>query len=55
MCGERINLCDTGHRCHKGRADGATRTHQISVLIRLPHKFLGYYVHYGKSVTDNRI
>ena len=53
MGAQRIYLRDTGHSGHKGGAYGATGSHQISVLIGLPHQLLCNDIHNRKSVGDD--
>ena len=53
MGAQRVYLGDSGHGSHKGGTHGTTGTHQVSVLIGLPHQLLGNDVHNRESVGDN--
>ena len=52
---QRINLCDTGHGSCQGRANRSSGTNQISVLIGLPHKFLGNDIHHRITIGNNGV
>ena len=52
---QRINLCNTGHGSCQGRTNRSSGTNQISVLIGLPHKFLGNDIHHRITIGNNGV
>ena len=49
---QRVYLGDPRHGSHKGGTDGASRSHEIAILHRLPYKLLGYDIHHRIAVSD---
>ncbi len=52
---QRVYLRNPRHSGHKGRAHRSPGTHQIAVLIGLPHQLLGNDVHHRVPIRNNGI
>ncbi len=55
MWRQRIDLRNTGHRCHKGRADRTSGTDQIAVLVAFPHQLLRDDIHDRVAVGNDGV
>ena len=50
-----VDLRDSRHGRHKGGADRTSRSHQIAVVVGLPHQLLGDDIHHGEAVGNDRM